>query len=346
MKKIVAGVLSLVIALASIVSFTGSARAESGPLITFEPGAYHTGDIGGQDGWSKTGPYDATVVSGGSVATFGSQSLRISNKVTSGSFGDQTFSKSLTNEAGETNAQDGGTFSGGDRQSNFEASFDITSTSSNVQPGLFLSVSPDRGDGARMSYLGFEDQDNGIHVIFYDYQDRGTKGSLANPADGCTGADDFISSDIATLNRSSVHNVKISMNFLDGPSNDVVKAYIDGVLKHTGTSWEDYFRWCTESGGGVVNNANADVSRTVDSLLFRAGGAAAPEATGYLFDNLQLSSFTPASPPTSKDQCKKDGWKSFNSPSFKNQGDCVSYVASHGKAKGNPILSLLRSLFN
>lgn len=30
-------------------------------------------------------------------------------------------------------------------------------------------------------------------------------------------------------------------------------------------------------------------------------------------------------PPTDKDQCKKNGWKTFNSPSFKNQGDCVSF---------------------
>ena len=32
-------------------------------------------------------------------------------------------------------------------------------------------------------------------------------------------------------------------------------------------------------------------------------------------------------PPTDKNQCKKDGWKAFNNPSFKNQGDCVSFVA-------------------
>ena len=31
-------------------------------------------------------------------------------------------------------------------------------------------------------------------------------------------------------------------------------------------------------------------------------------------------------PPTNKDQCKKDGWKTFNNPSFKNQGDCVSFI--------------------
>ncbi len=33
--------------------------------------------------------------------------------------------------------------------------------------------------------------------------------------------------------------------------------------------------------------------------------------------------------PTSKDQCKKGGWRNY--PQFKNQGDCVSFVATHGK---------------
>jgi hypothetical protein len=36
--------------------------------------------------------------------------------------------------------------------------------------------------------------------------------------------------------------------------------------------------------------------------------------------------------PTSKDQCKDGGWQSFINPgTFKNQGDCVSFVATHGK---------------
>jgi hypothetical protein len=39
-------------------------------------------------------------------------------------------------------------------------------------------------------------------------------------------------------------------------------------------------------------------------------------------------------PPTNKAQCKKGGWKHFSSPSFKNQGQCVSYVNHHnGKGK-------------
>jgi YVTN family beta-propeller protein len=34
----------------------------------------------------------------------------------------------------------------------------------------------------------------------------------------------------------------------------------------------------------------------------------------------------PAPGPTSKDQCKNGGWKTFTNPAFQNQGDCVSYV--------------------
>lgn len=34
-------------------------------------------------------------------------------------------------------------------------------------------------------------------------------------------------------------------------------------------------------------------------------------------------------PPTTKNQCKHGGWKAF--PQFKNQGDCVSFLATGGK---------------
>jgi hypothetical protein len=39
--------------------------------------------------------------------------------------------------------------------------------------------------------------------------------------------------------------------------------------------------------------------------------------------------FVTPSPPTSKDQCKNGGWRTFGI--FKNQGDCVSFVATGGK---------------
>jgi len=50
-------------------------------------------------------------------------------------------------------------------------------------------------------------------------------------------------------------------------------------------------------------------------------------------------------PATNKDQCKGDRWKTFNNPTYKNQGDCVSAVASKGKAKGNPPVVLTNTQF-
>jgi len=42
--------------------------------------------------------------------------------------------------------------------------------------------------------------------------------------------------------------------------------------------------------------------------------------------------------PTNANQCKNGGWQNYadqNGHPFKNQGDCVSYVATHGKNGGN-----------
>jgi len=281
---------------------------------TFPPGTIHA-----QDGWSSLGAaglgcavYDHEVDNSSGYATFGLQSLRISNAVTSGCFGDHTFSRSLVNEAGETSAMGDG-MSGGVRQTHFEAQWEFASTvPGSEQPGLSVVASPDRGDGARMSWVQMADTAGGLAVNFYDYQ---------------TAVGDFVLTPVATgLDRTVPHTIKITMDFVDGAANDIVKVYVDGVLEHTGTSWEDYFR-----------EVEVNPTRTVDSILFRTGGAAAPATSGYgfLVDNLSLNSglsVTPTptpvlvGPPTNKDQCKKDGWMTFNNPTFKNQGQCVSYT--------------------
>lgn len=237
----------------------------------------------------------------------------MSNAVTSGCFGDHTFSKSLADEAGETSAEGGG-LSGGTRQNYFEAQWDFASVVPGAeQPGLSVVVSPDRGDGARMSWIQMADTPTGLAVNFYDYQ------SALDV--GCTTGDGFVFTPLtATLDRSTPHTVKVTMEFVDGPANDIVKVYVDGVLSHTGTSWEDYFRDC-----------ELNPTRTVDSLLFRTGGTSAPatDGLGFLVDNLTLTSgAAPIGPPTDKDQCKNGGWQLFNNPAFKNQGACVSYVAT------------------
>lgn len=54
-------------------------------------------------------------------------------------------------------------------------------------------------------------------------------------------------------------------------------------------------------------------------------------------DNISINSQVIGGPstPLTKDQCKDSGWKTFTDPTFKNQGDCVSYVQSNPKAVGN-----------
>lgn len=285
--------------------------------VDFENPPYILGNINGQDGWSKTGPFDVEVESNTyGFASFGLQSLRTSDAITSGSFGDQTFAKPLVDAAGEVDSTDG-TFSRGTLQSHFETQFDLASALPTLQPGMHVSVSPDRGDGSRMSYLRFDDQSDGIHVFFVDVTDPGPLGTVAA----------FNETAIGTISRTP-HTIKLTMDLLDGPGNDVVKVYIDGTLVHTGTSWEDYYRYDPES---VAEQS----PRIVKTVLFRESGAAniGNAGNGFLIDNYSAMSgpIPPVlvGPPTSKDACKNDGWMTFNNPTFVNQGQCVSYFETH-----------------
>jgi hypothetical protein len=312
---------------AALAAFSLATALADSNSINFEPPTYTLGSPNGQDGWVALGsagmgcaPYDHAIASTpsfpGAPASFGSQSLRVSNAVTSGCFGDQTFSKPLNNEAGEPTALNGG-MSGGTRQSNYSAEWTFASTTPGAQqPGLSVVVSPDRGDGARMSWIQMTDTPTGLAVNFYDYRDNAPFGSNSNQAAGCDVEDDFFFTPVATgLARNVPHTVKVVMAFVPGPRNDVVQVYVDGVLKHTGTSWEDYFRWCEAT----------NESRTVDSMLFRTGGDPAPSTYGFgfLFDGLKQAS---GNAPATKEQCKGDGWQSFAFPrTFKNQGDCIQY---------------------
>ncbi|HEY0099934.1 MAG TPA: thrombospondin type 3 repeat-containing protein [Pyrinomonadaceae bacterium] len=272
--------------------------------IRFEPTAYAPGSIHNQDGWSSLGSaglgcaqYDHAVVSNsGAPAAFGTQSLRMSNAVTSGCFQDGTFSKSVVNEAGETGAENAG-LSRGVRQNYFEAEWQFASTvPGSEQPGLSVVASPDRGDGARMSWVQMLDTPSGLEVNFFDYQ---------------RGQNDFVQTNLTSgLSRAVPHTIKLTMNFVDGDSNDVVRVYVNGVLEHTGTSWEDYYR-----------DVEENPTRTVDSILFRTSGAPAPATAGqgFLIDNMLLNSANDADADGDPDStavlvlpANLNGWFFFN----------------------------------
>ena len=83
------------------------------------------------------------------------------------------------------------------------------------------------------------------------------------------------------------------------------------------------------AGGGQVPVPTGTIS-SVDVLLDVQGSA---DVTKITFNGVaQVPEFQhQVGPPTSKSQCKHDRWKRFNHPAFKNQGQCVSYVAHHSK---------------
>jgi len=254
--------------------------------VNFEPPTYTLNPINGQNGWSDTGGYVSTVVTTPTTFhTLGKQSLRLTDSVTSDSFGDQTFAPSLKDSVGDTSATNGSNaFITGTKYRNFEMQFDLASVTPTVaQQGLHLSVSPDRCDGSRMSYLRFTDNATGIVVMFDDVQ-----GILPAGDPNCSGGPcaNFVETIVTTLIRSSVHTIKLTLYTPDGASNDVVKLYIDGKLVHTGTSWEDYYRYDVESSA-------EQSTRIVKTVLFRESGEAIPGQAngGYLIDNLIMGAY-------------------------------------------------------
>jgi hypothetical protein len=94
-----------------------------------------------------------------------------------------------------------------------------------------------------------------------------------------------------------------------------------------------------ENGPGSLTAGEGtliEVTDDPDSLFFRlvvSPPSTCPTApSGYTpipvtNGNITISNATPL--PTSKDQCKNGGWKTYGV--FRNEGDCVGFVATGGK---------------
>jgi hypothetical protein len=245
------------------LGLAGIATANTQDPITFNSDqGYTLGNINSQQGWSNTGVYDANVVST-SLYGFGDQALQISNAKTSGSFGDQTYSPGVDPAGAGTSL------------THFDASFQIGTALATYQPGNNVSVSPDNGQGARMSYLRFEEHTNGVHVYFDTVTDKGPVGTVAT----------FNEKDIATLSRGSAHTVAFAITFKSGSTPDQVKITIDGKLAATGTSWKNYYLFDPEQ-------SPSNTVPSTSKLGFFLRGTAVPSdlGNGYLFDNVTLSS--------------------------------------------------------
>lgn len=221
--------------------------------------------------------------------SFGHRSLRISNAITSGCYGDQTFSARAgdpAGQAGATSLSKNGlvdyALPGGVLRNHFEAEWTFASTVPDAQqPGLEVVVSPARGDDHRMSWVQMADLPDGIAIVF---------GERSNPAD--PGA--ILRTTVASgLRRNDKHTVRLTMDFVNGAGNDVVRVYVDGTLKHTGQSWETYY--ALEPNGKLNFNGNPPA---VNRLMFRTGsdahrgipGAPAPGTLGkgFAFEDVRV----------------------------------------------------------
>lgn len=291
--------VTIVVAFGLLTAFAVTAGADTVGPITFESPTFTLGTVDGQDGWHSAVPgdipalpngYDQAVVNNSLYSQdggtgFGDQSLRVSNAYTNDEFFYQTYSKSTPNPAGET-------------QTNkvFDGTFQFISTSANEQTGLHVSVSPDNGVGARMSYVSLDDTATGIQITFYDTDAAGN----------------FVGHVAGTYARNVVHTVRFLIQTVPGEANDILRLYIDDVdigdsLGECFTTWESYYRAAPPVGEGHEPGV-------IDSFEFRSSGTAVAGLLGggYLFDNVTTTARNTDGPaPT---QCGAIG--AFCSPGF------------------------------
>ena len=198
--------------------------------------------------------------------------MQISDATANGSFGDWVFSPKVPDASGAGTLR------------NFTATFNIStapgarSTPDPAPNGTqynHVSISPDNGQGARMSYLRFENRPDGVHV-FFDDASSGTFGQSVNSTE----------TDIATLTAGQKHVVRFDMSLTPSNGKDTVRVYLDGQLQETGTSWKIYYQDDPEQ---APQNNQVPVT---NSLIMQARGAANTSDTGkgFLIDSVRLAS--------------------------------------------------------
>jgi hypothetical protein len=238
--------------------------------IGFESPDYFPGNINMQQGWSNTGNFDAQVTLAAGYE--GSQSMRISNGISSSAYGNQPFTPHLLIPAGESSVPGA--------VDTFYSSWYFKSVTGQLQDGLGITVSADSGVGTRMTYLRMaDDASNGMNLQFYDF--------------GGTPEDFQYQMLVTHLDRTVWHRIDMNIHFVDGPGNDGVQIFLDGQLLVNGTTWEDYSRSVLQPDG------SPGLLPPVNSLLFRAGGGPAVTSTlgaGFYIDDISLTSLDTPEP--------------------------------------------------
>lgn len=253
MRKPLLG-LAVIATVATPLAFASSANADvTGPYTTdFTGVTIDDAAVVNDNNWRMTGNYDATITGETDPA------LRISNAVTSGSFGDQLFSPTLDLPATETGPAH-----------TFTASFVLEPVE--YQEGLRVTVSPDNGQGGRGGFLAIEHKDGGINLFSQgSYMDRA--GDLQWEVKTVASGLDVKKPHTVTLTLVKKPDTKGAAN------NDVFSVQVDRkTVKNT--TFEAYY------------DAAGEDNYKTDTLLFRLSGTALPllAGAGLLIDDVTIA---------------------------------------------------------
>jgi len=121
---------------------------------------------------------------------------------------------------------------------------------------------------------------------------------------------------------------------LNAASNAFLGCNSGGVQTDLGNGWTHVEFNAAAIAAAVVTAGGVPADTLTDLyIIFDEGTDTGPDFTGHVYiDNISVNGQVVGSPtsPLTKDDCKNNGWKNFN-PAFKNQGDCVSWVATAGR---------------
>lgn len=127
----------------------------------------------------------------------------------------------------------------------------------------------------------------------------------------------------ATLLQTNTGTAKVAL--------DITGTQISSPFDVKGTfdyATDGYWTNVRESEFGQT----ATATRVVATVTLANGKIVTAENTILTGDASILFTTPPVvtpTTPTTKAQCKNNGWKSFNAPSYKNQGQCVAFVVSN-----------------
>lgn len=172
----------------------------------------------------------------------------------------------------------------------------------------------------------------GIHYIKVRAKD--TEGSYSDWSNVCEITADWTAPDVEITNPGDDSTVSGTVD---------VKGTVEDTNPHHYWLVIENASGVKVAGPGTVNETasltdehlmNWDTTLVPDgeyTIKLEARDAANNKDTGSIDWHTVMVNNT----PDDKDQCKNDGWMTFYSPTFKNQGDCVSFVQSNEHAVAN-----------